>query len=922
MVRPTKLSSWNIVCCNFRCVNVRDEDSATPMYCSVDCSPPLGKAFKGAKCLNMGCEQIRNETGYCGPKCAPGGPDHCGDRQQSNIGNGLQVEAPRRDSVYLSQAKNIIKWASSSNFAFVTVSLCHKQSRETIYIIARNEPNRGYIEWQPPATLEISDDYIVKVENAQNSQQYVYSHMFCIFTPQLSADTQGHDYNTGVYSDPIYYSAPSKQKYATKLGMKIVRSVSAPIEASTDLISIANQTSLTSVIRSADLKSITFLSSGYFAKSWTAIYKEKQCCVKVYNILKEPDEHLKDLKLLTLQTELTALIACSHPNILALKGVLVQQDLLNGIGVITELAEFGTLYSYLHTTKKLLRTFLYNAILWALQIVEGMMHLEKMNIVHRELKSPNVLLFGDLNPASNVVCKISGFGQCQIPGRPTPPPVACAYRWMPPEMFETPLELFTSTSDTYSFSIIFSELLSGLEPFPGRTDAQVAYEVLGLKVRPALPASAPASLVSLINRCWHATPEMRPSFCAIRTEIQQLNLYTTFAKMFPLRRQSNAVPSIAVATSITSQPQQSPSLVQTGMIQPAYLGAALQSQGASVPIMTASVLATQDHLSDARLRLQYSGLTMSTLATVSRSDEDVPPEKLVVNDDEIQILGTLGKGAFGVVHSANYLGRQVALKVSSDLLSPKELQTFESEVSILIRCKHANIVSYLGRYQSSKEGQVGYLCELADFGSLDTYLAKPYREVTGAHVLSFSRDIAAGMEYLISLDIIHRDLKSLNILLFSVLNSLPRAKICDFGLSRQGSQTMMVTFAGSLCWTAPEFLKDHLVNKKTDVYSFGIVVWEIITRCMPYHGFGFGFVAFNVVTHGLRPHMPAWVPPFWQNLMMQSWNADYQARPSFADIVQMIGSLGSVHGFDDARLGQLREDFKQQEAQVSAGSHG
>ena len=56
---------------------------------------------------------------------------------------------------------------------------------------------------------------------------------------------------------------------------------------------------------------------------------------------------------MTLQTELTALIACSHPNILALKGVLVQQDLLNGIGVITELAEFGTLYNYLHTTKKL-----------------------------------------------------------------------------------------------------------------------------------------------------------------------------------------------------------------------------------------------------------------------------------------------------------------------------------------------------------------------------------------------------------------------------------------------------------------------------------------------------------------------------------------------------------------------------------------
>lgn len=103
-------------------------------------------------------------------------------------------------------------------------------------------------------------------------------------------------------------------------------------------------------------------------------------------------------------------------------------------------------------------------------------------------------------------------------------------------------------------------------------------------------------------------------------------------------------------------------------------------------------------------------------------------------------------------------------------------------------------------------------------------------------MLSFCLDIANGMDFLTrECGIIHRDLKSLNVLMFST-PSFPRCKICDFGLSREGSTTMQVTFAGSVCWTPPEFLKAHTVSHKTDVYSFGIVAWEIITRCMPYNG--------------------------------------------------------------------------------------
>lgn len=219
-----------------------------------------------------------------------------------------------------------------------------------------------------------------------------------------------------------------------------------------------------------------------------------------------------------------------------------------------------------------------------------------------------------------------------------------------------------------------------------------------------------------------------------------------------------------------------------------------------------------------------------------------------ISEDELQILGSLGTGAFGVVLSANYCGKQVALKMLSSYLNEDSIKVFDSKVRTLMRCcKHENIVFFLGIFKSSSRSpvaQVGYLCELADMGSLFAYIENLRREMTGVHMLSFSKDIAAGMEYLISLDIVHRDLKSPNILIFSSHSTLPRAKICNFRLSRDVYQTIVVsTMQGSSCWMATENIEHQKVNKKTDVYSFGIVLWEMITRCTPYRGKILAFVS-------------------------------------------------------------------------------
>ncbi len=99
----------------------------------------------------------------------------------------------------------------------------------------------------------------------------------------------------------------------------------------------------------------------------------------------------------------------------------------------------------------------------------------------------------------------------------------------------------------------------------------------------------------------------------------------------------------------------------------------------------------------------------------------------------------------------------------------------------MARLAHVNIIRLIALYQGNDPTQVGYLCELADLGSLMSYLESDRHAYSGRHVVSFARDIATGMEFLTSQSIIHRDLKSPNVLVCSNGLDIPVCKICDFG---------------------------------------------------------------------------------------------------------------------------------------------
>jgi Eph receptor A1 len=153
--------------------------------------------------------------------------------------------------------------------------------------------------------------------------------------------------------------------------------------------------------------------------------------------------------------------------------------------------------------------------------------------------------------------------------------------------------------------------------------------------------------------------------------------------------------------------------------------------------------------------------------------------------------------------------------------------------------------------------------------------------------LRFVRGIALGMLHLHEHNIVHRDLAARNIL----LTGSGDPKISDFGMSRilqQENEGKTKTGIGPVRWMAPESLAQKIYSKKSDVWSFGIVVYEIVAECEPHKDRDTIEVALEIRDRHLTPKIPSPCPPILREVMQHCWQADPNQRPSFKEICRLL----------------------------------
>ncbi|XP_028252928.1 mitogen-activated protein kinase kinase kinase 7 isoform X2 [Parambassis ranga] len=289
-----------------------------------------------------------------------------------------------------------------------------------------------------------------------------------------------------------------------------------------------------------------------------------------------------------------------------------------------------------------------------------------------------------------------------------------------------------------------------------------------------------------------------------------------------------------------------------------------------------------------------------------------------INYEDIEVEEVVGRGAFGVVCKAKWKGKDVAIKT---IESESERKAFIVELRQLSRVNHPNIVKLYGSCNSP----VCLVMEYAEGGSLYNVLhgAEPLPYYTASHAMSWCLQCSQGVAYLHGMKpkaLIHRDLKPPNLLLVAGGTVL---KICDFGTACD-IQTHMTNNKGSAAWMAPEVFEGSNYSEKCDVFSWGIILWEVITRRKPFDEIGGpAFRIMWAVHNGTRPPLIKNLPKPIESLMTRCWSKDPSQRPSMEEIVKIMTHLMKYFpGYDEPlQYPYQYSDEGQSNSATSTGSY-
>ncbi|GAB2213234.1 hypothetical protein Droror1_Dr00021256 [Drosera rotundifolia] len=300
----------------------------------------------------------------------------------------------------------------------------------------------------------------------------------------------------------------------------------------------------------------------------------------------------------------------------------------------------------------------------------------------------------------------------------------------------------------------------------------------------------------------------------------------------------------------------------------------------------------------------------SVIRARQQFDWEIDPSRLVIKS-------VIARGSYGTVHRGVYGGKDVAVKLldwgeegqrtEAEIASLRA--AFTQEVVVWHKLDHPNVTKFIGAKMGSSGLQVqtesglvampnNICCVVVEYlpgGALKNYLIKNMKKkLPFKVVIQLALDLARGLSYLHSEKIVHRDVKTENML----LDRSRTLKIADFGVARveASNPSDMTGETGTLGYMAPEVFNGSPYNRKCDVYSFAICLWEIYCCDMPYADLSFSEVTNAVVHQNLRPEIPRCCPGSLSNVMRKCWDPNPDKRPEMDEVVTLLEAIDTSKG--------------------------
>eukprot|EP00854_Cymbomonas_tetramitiformis_P016167 gene16167-19182_t len=286
---------------------------------------------------------------------------------------------------------------------------------------------------------------------------------------------------------------------------------------------------------------------------------------------------------------------------------------------------------------------------------------------------------------------------------------------------------------------------------------------------------------------------------------------------------------------------------------------------------------------------------------------------LAIPFSEIRMHETIGEGGFGIVSRASWQGNKVAYKKitvdnSNKKAAIRQVEALYKEAYVMSLLRNPNLCGIYGVVLEAPH--YGLLMPYYSGGALDDFLRDKTVQMTQDMYVTMAMNLASALVYMHTRaqPVVHGDLKSRNVLLATEWEegSSPQLILCDFGLSAvkldvqstmHGSMTSMVTQkhgGGTLNWQAPEQLEGTKPNQQTDVYAFGMLMYELVSREYPFERVPEAMVVMKLRA-GERPSVPQGVLEPFAQLIMDCWAQEPKNRPDFNEVNRRLQNMANVY---------------------------